>query len=78
MRKFKLFLLLAVSLPMLAQEKNMLVLKTDVSEATVFINGAQVIRKKSVDLLPGNSTIKFSNLSPYIDGKSVQLKVNGQ
>lgn len=53
-------------------------MKTDVSEATVFINGAQVIRKKSVDLLPGNSTIKFSNLSPYIDGKSVQLKVNGQ
>jgi len=78
MRKYKLFLLLAVSLPMLAQERNSIVLKTDVSEATVFINGAQVLRKKSVELLPGNSTIKFSNLSPYIDGKSVQLKVNGQ
>jgi len=78
MKKFKLFILLGVSLSMLAQEKNVLVLKTDVSEATVFINGAQVIRKKSVELFPGNSTIKFSNLSPYIDGKSVQLKVNDQ
>jgi len=78
MKKCKLFLFLFLSLPILAQEKNDIILKTDISEATVFINGAQVIRKKSVDILPGTSTIKFSNLSPYIDGKSVQFKANSQ
>lgn len=78
MKNCKVFLLLLLSLPIVAQDKNDFVLKTDVSEATVFINGAQVIRKKSIDLLSGKSTIKFSNLSPYIDGKSVQFKVNSQ
>lgn len=77
MKKYKLFLLALISMPILAQEKNEIILKSDVSEATVFISGAQIIRKKSVDLLPGKSTIKFANLSPFIDGKSVQIKVNG-
>jgi hypothetical protein len=48
-----------------------------VSEVTVFINGAQVTRHKAIDLLPGNSTLKFVGLSPYIDTKSLQVKANG-
>lgn len=76
MKRLKFIFMLLMSLPVIAQEKTELVLKTDISEATVFINGAQVIRRKTVDLLPGKSTIRFSNLSPYIDAKSVQLKVN--
>jgi hypothetical protein len=76
MKKYKLLLFLVLSIPAMAQEKNELILKTDVSEATVFINGAQIIRRKSIELLPGKSTIKFAGLSPYIDSKSVQVKVN--
>ncbi len=70
--------LLILTISILGQEKNEIVLKTDVSEATVFLNGAQVIRKKSVELQSGKSTLRFSNLSPYIDSKSVQVKAVGQ
>lgn len=70
--------LLLLTISILGQEKNEIVLKTDVSEATVFLNGAQVIRKKSVELQPGKTTLRFSNLSPYIDNKSVQVKAVGQ
>jgi hypothetical protein len=51
--------------------------KTDVNEVTVFIEGAQVTRKKSVDLPQGKTILKFVNLSPFIDAKSVQVKANG-
>lgn len=60
-----------------AQEQKEAVLKTDVSEVTVFINGAQILRKKTVDLLPGKTKLRFTNLSPYIDAKSVQIKMDG-
>lgn len=72
-----LALLLSI-LSLTAQEQKEIVLKTDVSEATVFINGAQVLRKKTVDLLPGKTKIRFTNLSPYIDAKSVQVKIDGE
>jgi len=78
MRRCILLAIILLSLPVLSQEKNELILKTNVSEATVFINGAQVIRKKTVDLQPGETTLKFAYLSPYIDGKSVQVKANGK
>lgn len=48
--------------------------KTDVNEVTVFLNGAQIVRKKSVDLLKGKTILKFVNLSPFIDSKSIQIK----
>lgn len=76
MKRCKFLLLALLSIALFAQDKNEMVLKTDISEVTVFINGAQILRKKSVDLQPGKSTIKFSGLSPYIDAKSVQVKVN--
>lgn len=52
--------------------------KTDVSEVTVFIEGAQVTRKKAVELPQGKTVVKFVNLSPFIDAKSVQVKANGE
>lgn len=48
--------------------------KSEVSEVTVFLKGAQVTRKKMVDIKPGKSILKFINLSPYIDAKSIQVK----
>lgn len=50
---------------------------SDVNEVTVYIEGAQVTRKKTVDILPGKTLLKFINLSPFIDAKSVQVKANG-
>ena len=52
-------------------------IKTDVNEVTVFLDGAQITRKKAVDLLPGITILKFVNLSPLIDAKSVQVKAKG-
>lgn len=61
-----------------SQEIKVVEIKTDVNEVTVFIEGAQVIRKKNVDLSQGKSILKFVNLSPFIDPKSVQVKVEGE
>lgn len=61
-----------------AQESKETTVKTEVSEATVFINGAQITRTKTLDISPGKSKLLFTNLSPYIDPKSVQVKVNGE
>ena len=61
-----------------SQEIKVVDVKTDVNEVTVFIDGAQVVRKKSVDLTQGKSILKFVNLSPFIDPKSVQVKVEGE
>jgi len=61
-----------------AQENKEITVKTTVSDVTVFIKGAQVMRKTSVNFPAGKSTLRFTNLSPYIDAKSVQVKVDGE
>jgi hypothetical protein len=48
-----------------------------VNEVTVFIKGAQITRNKTVDLKQGKTLLKFINLSPFIDSKSVQVKATG-
>lgn len=74
-----IFSLLLLNLSLVAQEQKEVVLKTEASEVTVFINGAQILRKKSIDILPsGKSKIRFSGLSPYIDAKSVQVKIDNE
>lgn len=50
---------------------------TVVNEVTVFIKDAQITRKKSVDLTQGITILKFINLSPFINAKSIQVKGNG-
>jgi len=78
MKKILTLVLMVLCAGAFAQEKKDIVVKSDITDATVFINGAQVIRKKAVDITPGKSTLKFVGLSPYLDAKSVQVKVNGQ
>ena len=50
---------------------------SEVSEVTVFIKDAQITRKKTIDLQQGITVLKFINLSPFIDAKSIQVKANG-
>lgn len=52
-------------------------IKTEVNEVTVFIDKAQVTRQKTVELNSGITILKFTNLSPFIDAKSVQVKASG-
>lgn len=77
----KLFCIMAACLFIInafGQEKNEVTVKTDAIAVTVFINGAQVTRTKTVDVAPGKTTYKFTDLSPYIDAKSIQVKTSGQ
>lgn len=50
---------------------------SEVSEVTVFLEGAQVTREKSIALDQGKSLVKFVKLSPFIDAKSLQVKAEG-
>lgn len=52
-------------------------IKSEVNEVTVFIDKAQVTRQKTVELNSGITILKFINLSPFIDAKSVQVKASG-
>jgi len=52
-------------------------LKTEVKEVTVFLKNTQITREKSVDVVSGKNSIKFVNLSPFIDAKSIQVKASG-
>jgi len=61
-----------------AQEEKEITVKTAVSDVTIFIKGAQVTRKTSVNFPAGKSILRFANLSPYIDTKSVQVKIDGE
>jgi hypothetical protein len=60
-----------------SQEPTEKEIKTDVNEVTVFLDGAQITRKKAVEFLPGTTVLKFINLSPLIDAKSIQVKAIG-
>ncbi|MFV0470456.1 MAG: mucoidy inhibitor MuiA family protein [Paludibacteraceae bacterium] len=72
-------LILAINLCAIkAQENKEITVKTTVSDVTVFIKGAQVVRKTSINFPAGKSTARFTNLSPYIDAKSVQIKADGE
>ncbi len=78
MKRWVFLLISLLSLSLAAQEKKDIVLKTDVSEATVFIKGAQVTRKTATTLPLGKSKVRFIGLSPYADAKSIRVKVDGE
>ncbi|MDR1682902.1 MAG: mucoidy inhibitor MuiA family protein, partial [Candidatus Symbiothrix sp.] len=59
-----------------AQEPTNIELKTDISEVTVFIKGAQIVRKTMANIPVGRSSLRFVNLTPYADAKSVQVKLD--
>lgn len=54
-------------------EKN---LKMQVEEVTVFIDGAQLTGKATTELPKGKCLLKFTDLSPYIDAKSIRVKAS--
>ncbi len=48
-----------------------------IDKITVFTNGAQVERSKSVSLVAGEQVVTFTGMSPYMDRKSMQVKAKG-
>ena len=53
-------------------------INSEVNEVTVFLEGAQVIREKQIELKAGKHLLKYVGLSPFIEGKSVQVKAENQ
>jgi len=78
MRTIHIILLSLLSGSLYSQEFTEKEIKTEVSEVTVFLDGAQVIRKTTVNLPAGETIIRFVNLSPFIDAKSIQVKAEGE
>ena len=48
-----------------------------IDKITVFANGAQVERSKSVSLVAGEQVVTFTGMSPFMDRKSMQVKAKG-
>jgi len=66
-----LFMLLLCSpFVMNAQET----VKSNVTDVTVFLQGAQVTRKANFSLKAGDNRIVFKDLSPQLDANSIQIK----
>ncbi len=50
-------------------------LSSEISEVTLFLQGAQIRRTAEVQLSSGKTLLKFKNLSPILDPKSIQVKM---
>ena len=68
-----LLCLLTVGLAMAAEKHT-----ATIDRVTVYANGAQVVRSKSVQLTAGEQVVTFTGMSPYMDRKSMQLKARGR
>ena len=77
MKKISILFIFLSSLVIQAQEISEKEIKSKIDEVTVFIDGAQINRAKEIELDKGIILLKFTNLSPFIDAKSIQLKADG-
>src|SRR5690606_5709549 len=66
--------LLAVCICAAAQEKTRNI-AADIRAVTVFLEGAQVSRKTSVNLEPGVTTLSLSGIAPGIREQSIQVSI---
>lgn len=77
MRTLILILLLTLSLNLLSQTAPEIEVKSKIGGVTVYITGAQIKRTAEMDLNAGKTILKFVDLSPYIDAKSINVKSTG-
>lgn len=79
MNRIYLFLLLITSTFVTAQETiQTRDVSSEISEVTVFFEGAQISRKKQIKLGAGTTLLKFQGLSPFIQSKSVRVRGHGE
>jgi hypothetical protein len=77
MKSCIIILLCALSLNLFSQSSQEIEIKSEINEVTLYLIGAQVTRSKTVDIPSGRSTLKFINLSPFIDSKSISINAKG-
>lgn len=52
-------------------------LNTEITDVTVFLQGAQITRKGEIQVSSGESMLILEGLSPFMDDKSVQVNAQG-
>jgi uncharacterized protein (TIGR02231 family) len=67
--------LLFISNYIIAQDEQ--VVKTEIENITVYLNGASVLRSQKLNLKVGRNTFKVSGLSTKMDTKSLNLTLSG-
>ncbi len=77
MKTILTILFVAISITLVAQDIAEKEIQSEVVGVTVFFESAQVTRNKSVTVEQGKTVLKYTGLSPFIDAKSIQAKVNG-
>lgn len=77
MRTLILILFLTLSLNLFSQIAPEIEVKSKIAGVTVYITGAQIKRTADIDLNAGKTMLKFVDLSPYIDAKSINVKSTG-
>jgi uncharacterized protein (TIGR02231 family) len=75
MKKFLLVLSCIASWQVLATDKT--IVKSTVSDVTIFAQGAQLYHKASYTISPGNTEVIIEGISPFIDKNSIQVKATG-
>lgn len=75
MKKFLFLLSTVVTLNASATDKT--IIKSTMSDVTVFAQGAQLYHKANYTITPGNTEVIIEGISPYIDAKSIQVKATG-
>lgn len=74
MKTLKTLVMIILSFSSIAQEIFEKELKSDIKEVTVYLEGAQITREKQIELSKGTTDLKFTDLSPFIDAKTIQVK----
>lgn len=69
------FLILTL-ISLIYSQDNKISLKTDIQEVTVYLKGANIVRKATVEIPSGNTVLKFTDLSDDIDPESIQIGVD--
>jgi len=77
MKNLLLCYLFLLSTTVFAQEFKQVKLKTNISEVTVFLKGAQVTRAGKMTLEKGKQIINLNKLSPHIDKESIKVNATG-
>lgn len=77
MKHYLLSLFCAFSLLALANSPREIKINTQAQAVTIFLDGAQVSRSKTVAIPKGESLLQFTQLSPFIQAKSIRFKSSG-
>lgn len=75
MRRMYTFFAILSSIVVFGQEIKEKTILSKVDKVTVYLNSAQITRTKKVSIPKGVSVLKFTKLSPFIDAKSIQVKL---